>query len=53
MFVSIFLQQIGLTSSTWNFIAAGHGKSAADYIGGSVKGMCDNAVSNGTDVHCA
>ena len=48
-----FSNKFNLTRTTWNYTTAGHGKSSADGIGGNVKNMCDNAVSNGTDVHCA
>lgn len=35
---------------TWNFWEAGHGKGAADGIGGLVKRTCDRAVAMGKDV---
>ena len=43
-----------LTNATWNYTVSGHGKSAADGIGGNMKVMCDNAVFGGKiDVLCA
>lgn len=35
---------------TYNYFAAGHGKSAADGIGGSLKRMADSAVLYGIDI---
>lgn len=36
--------------ASWNFSTAGHGKSVADGIGGTVKRLCDQAVTFGQDV---
>jgi hypothetical protein len=37
-------------SSTWNLSGAGHGKNAADGIGGSIKRTADNLVGQGVDI---
>ena len=39
-----------LNSATWNYKGAGHGKSAADGVGGCIKSMLDRAVANGKDI---
>lgn len=39
-----------LERASWNFTSAGHGKSAADGVGGTIKNMCDTYVSNGNNV---
>jgi hypothetical protein len=39
--------------STWNFTEAGHGKSAANGIGGVVKRTADRLVSQGNDITTA
>lgn len=39
-----------LQEATWNFSTSGHGKSVADGIGGTVKGLCDRAVLHGRDI---
>ena len=36
--------------ATWNFTESGHGKSAADGIGGTVKRTADRLVANGIDI---
>ncbi|KYM99016.1 hypothetical protein ALC62_10258 [Cyphomyrmex costatus] len=41
---------LNLSYATWNFTTPGHGKSVADGIGGSVKGLCNRAVCQGQDV---
>ena len=46
----LYCQEINLDHGTWNFSTPGHGKSTADGIGGTVKGMCDRAVARGKDV---
>lgn len=51
--LNLFCKKLKLYSASWNFSPAGHGKSAADGIGGTVKSMCDTAVSNGRDIICA
>lgn len=43
-------EKLNLNYGTWNFTAPGHGKSTADGIGGTVKGLCDRAVAQGKDV---
>lgn len=37
-------------SVTWNFLAPGHGKGAADGIGGAIKRNADDAVARGKSV---
>lgn len=39
-------------SATWNYSAAGHGKGAADGIGGRLKRMANDAVAHGADIDC-
>ena len=41
-----------LECASWNYTAAGHGKSAADAIGGTVKRMCDRYVTFGNSILC-
>ena len=48
-----FSRKLSLEHATWNFTAAGHGKSVADAIGAGVKEMCDRFVANGNDITCA
>ncbi|XP_045175680.2 uncharacterized protein LOC123536521 [Mercenaria mercenaria] len=36
--------------ATWNFTESGHGKSAADGVGGTVKRTADRLVATGTDI---
>ena len=38
------------TSATWNFSESGHGKGAADGIGGSLKRLADRLVAEGHDI---
>ncbi|CAH0558569.1 unnamed protein product [Brassicogethes aeneus] len=38
------------TKVTWNFFEAGHGKGAADGIGGFLKRTADQLVARGTDI---
>ena len=45
--------KLKLTSSSWNFSGAGNWKSAADAVGGSVKTLCDRAVTFGKNILCA
>ena len=40
----------GFTSVTWNFFEAGHGKGAADGIGGVLKRTADKLVAQGIDI---
>lgn len=42
-----------MKKATWNYIAAGHGKNAADEIGSNIKEMCDRHVTHGHDILCA
>lgn len=44
------LYELGLTSGTWNYFEAGHGKGAPDGVGGALKRSADAIVANGTDV---
>ena len=44
---------MGIKGCTWNFFESGHGKSAADAIGGVVKRTADQAVNMGTSIHNA
>ncbi len=41
------------TSSTWNISEAGHGKGAADAVGGTVKRTAQALVDHGTDIPSA
>ena len=45
-----YCERLNLNYATWNFTASGHGKSTADAVGGTVKGLCDHAVAQGKDV---
>lgn len=38
------------TKVTWNFFEAGHGKGAADGVGGFLKRAADQLVAHGTDI---
>ena len=49
LFVS-HIQKFGLTGCTWNYSEAGHGKGAADAIGGVIKRLADGAVNTGSTV---
>jgi len=44
------LKDYGFRYGTWNFSEAGHGKSAADGVGGSLKRTADRFVSLGSDI---
>lgn len=48
-----FCPKFNIKYSTWNFTGAGHGKSVAGGVGGSLKSLCDRAVSFGKDITCA
>lgn len=48
--LNLFTQKLKLTYSTWSFSEAGHGKSMADGIGGSVKRQLDKRISYGHDI---
>ena len=50
--MNYFCNYFDLESATWNYTAAGHGKSEADGVHSSVKSMCDSAVACGQDVLC-
>ena len=39
-----------VTSSTWNFSEAGHGKGPMDGVGGTLKRMADEFVARGNDI---
>lgn len=45
-----FCEELKMQNATWNFTAAGHGKSVADAAGANVKSLCDRYVANGNDV---
>ena len=50
---SHFLYDEGFSAGTWNFFEAGHGKSAADGIGGTLKRIADQEVDHGTVISTA
>jgi len=39
-----------VTSSTWNFSEAGHGKGPMDGVGGTLKRMADEFLARGNDI---
>jgi len=39
-----------VTSATWNFSQAGHGKGPMDGVGGTLKRMADEHVARGNDI---
>jgi hypothetical protein len=45
------IQNYGFRYGTWNFSEAGHGKGAADGVGGSLKRTADRLISLGTDIN--
>lgn len=45
-----YVTDMGFPHSTWNFSEAGHGKGAADGVGGAIKRRLDNLVKHGTDI---
>ena len=45
-----FFEQYRFESLTWNFFESGHGKGAADGIGGSIKRLADHFVASGHDI---
>lgn len=49
-FFSSYLHERGFHGGTWNFFEAGHGKGAADGIGGVIKRRADRLVANGIDL---
>lgn len=50
LFASQLVFREGFKGSTWNYFEAGHGKGAADAIGGVTKRAADRAVDHGTDI---
>ena len=48
-----FCEVLHLKCASWNYTAAGHGKSAADAIDGTVKRMCDRYVRFSNSILCA
>lgn len=50
MFTKQILENYEYDTATWNFTESGHGKSAADGIGGVVKRTADSIVAAGTDI---
>lgn len=48
--LNFFTEKLKLSYSTWSFSEAGHGKSLADGIGGTVKRQLDRRVFYGEDV---
>ncbi|WAR15623.1 LOW QUALITY PROTEIN: hypothetical protein MAR_005728, partial [Mya arenaria] len=48
-----FLSILLLFIATWNFTETGHGKSAADGVGGTVKRTADRIVANGKTINDA
>lgn len=49
-FISTLPFQMGFKAISWNFFESGHGKGAADGIGGAVKRTTDSLVSHGEDL---
>lgn len=45
-----YTKTLGFSHSTWNFFEAGHGKGAADGIGGAIKRNLDMKVAYGENV---
>lgn len=43
-------EKLGVDEIVWHYSEAGHGKGAADGIGGSIKRLADSLVSRGMDV---
>lgn len=41
---------LGISSVNWHYLEAGHGKGAADGIGGVLKRTADNLVAKGVDI---
>ncbi|PZC77517.1 hypothetical protein B5X24_HaOG203230 [Helicoverpa armigera] len=48
--LNYFTKKLGLTHTTWSFSEAGHGKSLADGVGGSVKRQLDKRILYGEDI---
>jgi hypothetical protein len=47
---STLLFERGFNGGTWNFMEAGHGKGAADGVGGVIKRLADSMVARGVDI---
>ncbi|CAG9791138.1 unnamed protein product [Diatraea saccharalis] len=45
-----FFEEYRFDDLTWNFFESGHGKGAADGIGGSIKRLADHIVASGHDI---
>ena len=45
------LQEYGFKCGTWNFSEAGHGKGAADGVGGALKRTADRLISLNSDIN--
>ena len=52
-FLSNYRKLLNNFISIWHFTTAGHGKSIADGIGGTVKNLNDRYVAQRNDVTCA
>ena len=50
LFHNLAHKKYGLKHATWNFTEAGHGKSAADGVGGLLKRTADKLVNFGIDI---
>jgi len=46
------IQSYGFVNGTWNFSEAGHGKGAADGVGGALKRTADKLISLQHDISC-
>ena len=44
------IRETGFVKATWNFTEAGHGKGAADGVGGALKRKADSLVNMGSDI---
>ena len=49
-FFSDHNKKLNFNHTTWNFTTSGHGKSVADGVGGSVKGLCNRAAAQERDI---
>ncbi|XP_054280654.1 uncharacterized protein LOC128998509 [Macrosteles quadrilineatus] len=47
---SYYMEHFGFEKASYNFSEAGHGKSVADGVGGTIKRTADSAVNMGKDV---
>jgi hypothetical protein len=50
---SHYVLEAGFRDFTWNYFEAGHGKSAADGVGGAIKRAADEAVDHGCTISTA